>query len=97
MFGLDVSKATSYSSNAKFKHSSGNKNASLQFPVSVDAEDVIQIKALMSTDLINWREITITATGETSSDGKFKIYKVSTPINDSDGKVFLKLQLDEKK
>ena len=95
-FGLDASKATSYDANANFKHSTdASGNASLQFPVSVDAEGVVQVKALKSVDLINWTESTVTATGETSSDGKFKIYKATAPIGE-EGKVFLKLKVEEK-
>ncbi len=94
-FGLDASKATSYGANASFKHTSDTTGATLQFPVSVDAEGVVQVKALKSVDLINWTESTATATGETSSDGKFKIYKATAPIGE-EGKVFLKLQVEEK-
>ena len=94
-FGLDASKATSYGANANFKHTSDTTGATLQFPVSVDAEGVVQVKALKSVDLINWTETTATATGETSSDGKFKIYKATAPIGE-EGKVFLKLQVEEK-
>ena len=94
-FGLDASKATSYGANASFKHTSDTTGASLQFPVSVDAEGVVNVKALKSVDLINWEETTVTATGETSSDGKFKIYKATAPIGE-EGKVFLKLQVEEK-
>ena len=94
-FGLDASKATSYDANANFKHTSDTTGASLQFPVSVDAEGVVNVKALKSVDLINWVETTATATGETSSDGKFKIYKVTAPVGE-DGKVFLKLKVEEK-
>ena len=95
-FGLDASKATSYGANANFKHSTdASGNASLQFPVSVDAEGVVNVKALKSVDLINWTEIIATATGETSSDGKFKIYKATAPIGE-EGKVFLKLKVEEK-
>ena len=94
-FGLDASKATSYDANANFKHTSDSTGATLQFPISVDAEGVVQVKALKSTDLINWTEATATATGEISSDGKFKIYKVTAPVGE-DGKVFLKLQVEEK-
>ena len=93
---MDASKATSYSANADFKYSTdANGNATLQFPISIDAEGVVNVKALKSTDLINWTETTATATGETSSDGKFKIYKVTAPV-DEDGKVFLKLKVEEK-
>ncbi len=94
-FGLDASKATSYGANASFKHTSDATGASLQFPVSVDAEGVVNVKALKSVDLINWTEATATATGETSSDGKFKIYKATAPIGE-EGKVFLKLKVEEK-
>ena len=94
-FGLDASKATSYGANASFKHTSDTTGATLQFPVSVDAEGVVQVKALKSVDLINWTEIIATATGETSSDGKFKIYKATAPIGE-EGKVFLKLKVEEK-
>ena len=94
-FGLDASKATSYGANASFKHTSDATGASLQFPVSVDAEGVVNVKALKSVDLINWTEIIATATGETSSDGKFKIYKATAPIGE-EGKVFLKLKVEEK-
>ena len=94
-FGLDASRATTYSENANFKHTSDATGASLQFPINVDAESVVQVKALKSTDLINWTETTATATGETSSDGKFKIYKVTAPVGE-DGKVFLKLKVEEK-
>lgn len=95
-FGLDASKATSYDANANFKHSTDvNGNTTLQFPVSVDAEGVVNVKALKSVDLINWTEATATATGETSSDGKFKIYKATVPIGE-EGKVFLKLKVEEK-
>ena len=94
-FGLDASKATSYGANANFKHTSDATGASLQFPVSVDAEGVVNVKALKSVDLINWTEIIATATGETSSDGKFKIYKATAPIGE-EGKVFLKLKVEEK-
>ena len=94
-FGLDASKATSYDANVNFKHTSDATGASLQFPVSVDAENVVNVKALKSVDLINWVETTATATGETSSDGKFKIYKATAPVGE-DGKVFLKLQVEEK-
>ena len=94
-FGLDASKATSYNANANFKHTSDATGASLQFPVSVDAEGVVQVKALKSVDLVNWTEATATATGETSSDGKFKIYKATAPIGE-EGKVFLKLKVEEK-
>ena len=94
-FGLDASRATSYDANTNFKHTSDATGASLQFPVSVDAEGVVQVKALKSTDLINWTEATATATGETSSDGKFKIYKVTAPVGE-EGKVFLKLKVEEK-
>ena len=94
-FGLDASKATSYGANASFKHTSDATGASLQFPVSVDAEGVVNVKALKSVDLINWTETTVTATGETSSDGKFKIYKATAPVGE-EGKVFLKLQVEEK-
>ena len=94
-FGLDASKATSYDANAFFKHTSDATGASLQFPVSVDAEGVVNVKALKSVDLINWVEATATATGETSADGKFKIYKVTAPVGE-EGKVFLKLQVEEK-
>lgn len=94
-FGLDASKATSYGANASFKHTSDTTGATLQFPVSVDAEGVVQVKALKSVDLINWEETTVTATGETSSDGKFKIYKATAPIGE-EGKVFLKLKVEEK-
>ena len=58
-------------------------------------KDVVQVKALKSVDLINWTETTATATGETSSGGKFKIYKATVPIGE-EGKVFLKLQVEEK-
>ena len=92
-FGLDASKATSYGANASFKHTSDTTGASLQFPVSVDAEGVVNVKALKSVDLINWEETTATATGETSSDGKFKIYKATVPIGE-EGKVFLKLKVE---
>ena len=51
---------------------------------------------MRSTDLINWTETTATTTGETSSDGKFKIYKATAPVGE-DGKVFLKLKVEEKK
>ena len=95
-FGLDASKATSYDANANFNHTSDATGASLQFPVSVDAEGVVQVKALKSVDLINWTETTATATGETSSDGKFKIYKATAPVGE-DGKVFLKLKVVEEK
>ena len=95
-FGLDASKATSYDANANFKHTSDATGTSLQFPVSVDAEGVVQVKALKSVDLINWTETTATATGETSADGKFKIYKATAPVGE-DGKVFLKLQVEEMK
>ena len=94
-FGLDASKATSYGANASFKHTSDTTGATLQFPVSVDAEGVVNVKALKSVDLINWTEIIATATGETSSDGKFKIYKATAPIGE-EGKVFLKLKVEEK-
>ena len=94
-FGLDASKATSYGANASFKHTSDATGATLQFPVSVDAEGVVNVKALKSVDLINWEETTVTATGETSSDGKFKIYKATAPIGE-EGKVFLKLKVEEK-
>ena len=94
-FGLDASKATSYGANVNFKHTSDATGATLQFPVSVDAEGVVNVKALKSVDLINWTEIIATATGETSSDGKFKIYKATAPIGE-EGKVFLKLQVEEK-
>ena len=94
-FGLDASKATSYGANASFKHTSDATGASLQFPVSVDAEGVVNVKALKSVDLINWTETTVTATGETSSDGKFKIYKATAPVGE-EGKVFLKLKVEEK-
>ncbi len=94
-FGLDASRATSYDANVNFKHTSDATGASLQFPVSVDAEGVVQVKALKSVDLINWVETTATATGETSSDGKFKIYKATAPVGE-DGKVFLKLKVEEK-
>ena len=94
-FGLDASKATSYGANVNFKHTSDTTGATLQFPVSVDAEGVVQVKALKSVDLINWEETTVTATGETSSDGKFKIYKATAPIGE-EGKVFLKLKVEEK-
>ena len=94
-FGLDASKATSYGANVNFKHTSDATGASLQFPVSVDAEGVVNVKALKSVDLINWTESTATATGETSSDGKFKIYKATAPIGE-EGKVFLKLKVEEK-
>ena len=94
-FGLDASKATSYGANANFKHTSDATGASLQFPVNVDAEGVVNVKALKSVDLINWTEIIATATGETSSDGKFKIYKATAPIGE-EGKVFLKLKVEEK-
>ena len=96
-FGLDASKAASYDANANFKHSTdASGNTTLQFPVSVDAESVVNVKALKSVDLINWMETTATATGETSSDGKFKIYKATAPVGE-DGKVFLKLQVEEMK
>ena len=91
-FGLDASKATSYGANVNFKHTSDATGATLQFPVSVDAEGVVNVK---SVDLINWTEIIATATGETSSDGKFKIYKATAPIGE-EGKVFLKLKVEEK-
>ena len=94
-FGLDASKATSYGANVNFKHTSDATGATLQFPVSVDAEGVVNVKALKSVDLINWEETTVTATGETSSDGKFKIYKATAPIGE-EGKVFLKLKVEEK-
>ena len=94
-FGLDASKATSFGANVNFKHTSDATGASLQFPISVDAEGVVQVKALKSTDLINWVETTVTATGETSSDGKFKIYKVTASVGE-EGKVFLKLKVEEK-
>ena len=94
-FGLDASKATSYGANVNFKHTSDATGASLQFPVSVDAEGVVNVKALKSVDLINWTEIIATATGETSSDGKFKIYKATVPVGE-EGKVFLKLKVEEK-
>ena len=94
-FGLDASKATSYDANANFKHTSDATGASLQFPVRVDAEGVVNVKALKSVDLINWTESTATATGETSSDGKFKIYKATAPVGE-EGKVFLKLKVEEK-
>ncbi len=95
-FGLDASKATSYDANANIKYSTdASGNASLQFSVNVDAEGVVQVKALKSVDLINWVETTATATGETSADGKFKIYKVTAPVGE-DGKVFLKLKVEEK-
>ena len=94
-FGLDASKATSYGANVNFKHTSDTTGATLQFPVSVDAEGVVNVKALKSVDLVNWTEATATATGETSSDGKFKIYKATAPIGE-EGKVFLKLQVEEK-
>ena len=94
-FGLDASKATSYGANASFKHTSDTTGATLQFPVNVDAEGVVNVKALKSVDLINWTEIIATATGETSSDGKFKIYKATAPIGE-EGKVFLKLKVEEK-
>ena len=94
-FGLDASKATSYGANVNFKHTSDATGATLQFPVSVDAEGVVNVKALKSVDLINWTEIIATATGETSSDGKFKIYKATAPIGE-EGKVFLKLKVEEK-
>lgn len=93
-FGLDASKATSYDANASFKHTSDATGVSLQFPVSVDAEGVVNVKALKSVDLINWTETTAKATGETSSDGKFKIYKATAPVGE-EGKVFLKLQVEE--
>ena len=94
-FGLDASRATSYDANANFKHTSDATGATLEFPVSVDAEGVVNVKALKSTDLINWTNATATATGETSSDGKFKIYKATSPVGE-DGKVFLKLKVEEK-
>jgi hypothetical protein len=95
-FGLDASRATSYDANANFKHSTdASGNTTLQFPVSVDAEGVVNVKALKSVDLVNWTETTATATGETSSDGKFKIYKATAPVGE-DGKVFLKLKVEEK-
>ena len=94
-FGLDASKATSYGANASFKHTSDATGATLQFPVSVDAEGVVNVKALKAVDLINWEETTVTDTGETSSDGKFKIYKATAPIGE-EGKVFLKLKVEEK-
>ena len=95
-FGLDASRATSYDANVNFKHSTdASGNATLQFSVNVDAEGVVNVKALKSIDLINWVETTATATGETSADGKFKIYKATAPVGE-DGKVFLKLQVEEK-
>ena len=94
-FGLDASKATSYGANASFKHTSDATGASLQFPVSVDAEGVVNVKALKSVGLVNWTESTATAAGETSSDGKFKIYKATAPVGE-EGKVFLKLKVEEK-
>ena len=94
-FGLDASKATSFDANASFKHTSDATGATLEFPVSVDAEGVVNVKALKSVDLINWTETTATATGETSADGKFKIYKATAPVGE-DGKVFLKLKVEEK-
>ena len=95
-FGLDASKATSYNANADFKYSTdANGNATLQFSVNADAEGVVNVKALKSTDLINWTETTATATGETSQNGKFKIYKVTAPVDDANGKVFLKLKVEE--
>ncbi len=95
-FGLDASKATSYDANSNIKYSTdASGNATLQFPVSVDAEGVVNVKALKSVDLINWTETTATATGETSADGKFKIYKATAPVGE-EGKVFLKLQVEEK-
>lgn len=93
-FGLDASKATSYNSNTNFVHASDGTSASLQFPISIEAEGSIQVKALMSTDLINWAETTATAIG-TSTDGKFNLYKATSEIPQN-GKVFLKLQVDEK-
>lgn len=93
-FGLDASKATSYNSNTNFVHASDGTSASLQFPISIEAESSIQVKALMSTDLINWAETTVTAIG-TSTDGKFNLYKATSEIPQN-GKVFLKLQVDEK-
>lgn len=96
-FGLDASKATSYEANANFKYASDGTSASLEFPVGVDAEGVVNVKALKSSDLINWAETTATATGETTQDGKFKIYKITVPVDASEGKVFLKLKVEEKK
>ena len=55
---------------------------------------VVQVKALKSTDLINWAETTATVTG-TTEDGKFKIYKATAPVGE-EGKVFLKLKVEEK-
>ena len=71
----------------------------VSFPSNVVARKTmskrILVKALKSVDLINWTETTATATGETSSDGKFKIYKATAPVGE-DGKVFLKLKVEEK-
>ena len=93
---MDTSKATTYNTNVNFKHTSDGRDASLQFPVRVDAEDIVQVKALKSVNLIDWEETIATATGEVSADGQFKIYKITTPIDSVNAKVFLKLNVEEK-
>ena len=92
-FGLDGAKPASYADSPHFAQSVEGGNMVLNYPISIDAEGALTVKALMSTDLINWSETTAAQTG-TSSDGKYKLYKASAAIPEG-GKIFLKLKVEE--
>ncbi|MBQ6534283.1 MAG: hypothetical protein IJI37_03865 [Opitutales bacterium] len=92
-FGLDASKPASFADNPYFSQTSDGSSLNLSFPVSVDAEGAASVKAMKSTDLVNWTEVSATQTG-TSQDGKFNLYKASAEIP-AGGKIFIKLNVEE--
>ena len=92
-FGLDGSKPASYSDSPYFVQSVEGGSMVLAYPTSVISADTVTVKALMSTDLVNWLETTATQTG-TSPDGKYKLYKATVEIP-AGGRVFLKLTVSE--
>ncbi len=87
-FGLDGSRAASYSESKLLKQSSDGSIATFEFPVNQTATDV-KVKALISTDLKTWKEATATKSGE---DGNFNLYKVEQEIPEG-GKLFFKLEV----
>lgn len=91
-FGLSGNKAASYSENPLFKQSCANGKASFQFPISKDAADSVNVKAMVSEDLINWTEAPSANIG---TSGDFNLMQTEQSVPEG-GKLFFKLVVEEK-
>ena len=91
-FGLSGNKAASYSDNALFKQSYSDGKASFQFPISKDAADSVNVKVMISEDLVNWAEAQSSNIGES---GDFNLMQTEQTVPEG-GKLFFKLIVEEK-